>query len=94
MEITAVCTRGTSAAMEVARLEDRVLLMEHLAAAIKYVEEGNRLLRRQRARIHFLIQTGRDTVLAELVLARLAASQAVRNEDREKFEELLAAVSG
>jgi len=74
--------------------EDRVLLMEHLGAAIKYVNEGRELLRRQRDRIYFLGQNGRDTAVAELVLARLVASQALRVTDREKFEDLLAAVSG
>ena len=74
-------------------MEDRVLLMEHLASAIKYVDQGHELLRRQRARIYFLGHHGRDTALAELVLARLVASQALRNADRENFEELLAAVS-
>lgn len=74
-------------------MEDRVLLMEHLASAIRYVDEGNRLLRRQRARISFLNQNERNTALADLVLARLVASQAVRSTEREKFEELLAVVS-
>ena len=67
--------------------------MEHLGAAIGYVNEGREMLRRQRNRVYFLGQNGRDTAVAELVLARLVASQAIRVTDREKFEDLLAAVS-
>lgn len=70
--------------------EDRTILMEHLASAIRHVDAGQLLLRRQRDRIYFLGQAGRDTALAERVLARLEASQKLRIADREKFEDLLA----
>jgi hypothetical protein len=75
------------------RAEDRILLMERLASAIGRVNEGQELLRRQRDRIYFLGQGGRDTALAELVLARLEASQTLRIADRARIEEMLAAIS-
>lgn len=84
---------GSPSSWGLTRMEDRVILMEYLSSAIKCVEEGNELLRRQRDRIYFLGQSGRDTALAELVLARLVASQAAKIADREKLEDLLAAVS-
>jgi len=72
--------------------EDRIPLMEHLASAIRLVEDGQELIRRQRDRIYALGKAGRNTALAELVLARLEASQALRVADRERLEDLLAAL--
>jgi hypothetical protein len=76
------------------RAEDpelRILLMEKLASAIRHVEDGQDLIRRQRDRIYALGKAGRNTALAELVLARLEASQSLRVADRERVEDLLAA---
>ena len=71
--------------------EVRILLMENLASAIRHVEDGQELIRRQRDRIYALGKAGRNTALAELVLARLEASQVLRVADRERVEGLLAA---
>ena len=68
---------------------EQILLMEHLAYAIRHVEEGQELLRKQRDRIYFLGKAGRDTALAESVLARLEASQILRIADRERLKDLL-----
>jgi hypothetical protein len=68
---------------------DRILLMEHLASAIRHVDEGEELVRKQRDRIYFLGKAGRDTSLAESVLARLEASQILRIANRERLEDLL-----
>lgn len=72
--------------------EERILLMENLASAIRHVEDGQELIRRQRDRIYDLGKAGRNTALAELVLARLEASQILRVADREQVEDLLAAL--
>ena len=72
--------------------EERILLMESLASAIRHVEDGQELIRRQRDRIYALGKAGRNTGLAELVLARLDASQSRRVADRERLEGLLAAL--
>ena len=72
--------------------EERILLMENLASAVRHVEDGQELIRRQRDRIYDLGKAGRNTALAELVLARLEASQALRVADREQVEDLLAAL--
>jgi hypothetical protein len=72
--------------------EERILLMENLASAIRHVEDGQELIRRQRDRIYALGKAGRNTALAELVLARLEASQTLRVADRERVEDLLAAL--
>ena len=72
--------------------EERVLLMEDLASAIRHVEDGQDLIGRQRDRIYALGKAGRNTGLAELVLARLEASQALRVAERERLEDQLAAL--
>lgn len=72
--------------------EERILIMENLASAIRHVEDGQELIRRQRDRIYALGKAGRNTALAELVLARLEASQSQRVADRERLEGLLAAL--
>jgi hypothetical protein len=72
--------------------EERILLMENLASAIRHVEDGQELIRRQRDRIYALGKAGRNTALAELVLARLEASQALRVAERERLEDQLAAL--
>lgn len=69
---------------------ERILLMESLASAISQVDDGRELVRRQRDRIYALGKAGRNTALAELVLARLEASQILRVAERERLEELLA----
>ena len=71
---------------------DRILLMEHLASAIRQVELSRELVSRQRDRIYTLGKAGRDTALAELVLARLEASQALRVADRQRLADLIAAL--
>ena len=71
---------------------ERILLMESLASAISQVDDGRELVRRQRDRIYALGKAGRNTALAELVLARLEASQILRVAERERLEELLAAL--
>jgi hypothetical protein len=72
--------------------QERIPLMERLASAIRHVEDGQDLIRRQRDRIYALGKSGRNTALAELVLARLEASQALRLAERERLEYLLAAL--
>ena len=71
---------------------DRINLMEQLVSATRHVEDGQELIRRQRDRIYFLGKGGRDTNLAELVLARLEASQSLRIADRKRLEDMLAAL--
>jgi hypothetical protein len=70
---------------------DRVLLMEQLASVCRQIDAGQELVRRERDRIYTLGKAGRDTVLAELVLARLEASQVLRVADRQRLQDLLAA---
>jgi len=84
---------GSAAWMQAEGPEERVLLMEDLASAIRHVEDGQELIRRQRDRIYALGKAGRNTALAEQVLARLEASQILRVADRERVEDLLAALS-
>ena len=72
--------------------EERILIMENLASAIRHVVDGQELIRRQRNRIYALGKAGRNTALAELVLARLEASQSQRVADRERLEGLLTAL--
>jgi hypothetical protein len=64
--------------------------MEQLMSAARDVEDGDGLIRRQRDRIYFLGKGGRDTNLAELVLARLEAAQSLRIANRKRLEEMLA----
>ncbi|HWN06090.1 MAG TPA: hypothetical protein VNO53_02920 [Steroidobacteraceae bacterium] len=71
---------------------DRIHLTEQLASVIRQVEDGRELVRRQRDRIYTLGKAGRDTALAELVLARLEASQTLRVADRQRLQGLLAAL--
>ena len=71
---------------------DRINLMEQLVSATRHVEDGQELIRRQRDRIYFLGKGGRDTNLAELVLARLEALQSLRIADRKRLEDMLAAL--
>jgi hypothetical protein len=69
---------------------NRPLLVKHLASARRHVEEGQDLVRSQRDRIYDLGKAGHDTSLAELVMARLQASQAMRIAESERLENLLA----
>ena len=68
---------------------ERIKLVEQLVSAIRDVEDGDELIRRQRDRIYFLGKGGRDTSLAELVLARLEAAQSLRIANRKRLEEML-----
>ena len=72
---------------------NRIKLMEHLVSAARHVEDGQELIRRQRDRIYFLGKGGRDTNLAELVLARLEASQSLRIANLKQLEEMLSALA-
>ena len=83
---------GKASEMQAKSPEERIPLMEHLASAIRHVEDGQELIRRQRDRIYALGKAGRNTALAELVLARLEASQALRVADRKRLEDMLAAL--
>ena len=65
--------------------------MEELVSATRHVEDGQELIPRQRDRIYFLGKGGRDTNLAELVLARLEAAQSLRIANRKRLEDMLAA---
>ena len=78
--------------MQAGVAEERILIMENLASAIRHVEDGQELIRRQRDRIYALGKAGRNTALAELVLARLEASQSQRVAHRERLEGLLTAL--
>jgi hypothetical protein len=71
---------------------DRILLMERLASAVRHVDEGQELIQRQRNRIYSLGKAGVGTSLAGLVLARLEAWQTLQVADRQRLEDLLAAV--
>jgi hypothetical protein len=71
---------------------DRIVLMEQLASATRQVDDGRELVSRQRDRIYTLGKAGRDTALAELVLARLEASQALRVAGRQRLQDQLAAL--
>ncbi len=66
--------------------------MEQLASATRQVDDGRELVSRQRDRIYTLGKAGRDTALAELVLARLEASQALRVAGRQRLQDQLAAL--
>jgi hypothetical protein len=76
--------------MQTTDAADGIVLMEHLASAIREVDEGQDRVRRQRDRIYFLGKSGRDTALAELVLVRLETSQSLRVANRQRLEGLLA----
>ena len=71
---------------------DRIDLTERLASAFRHVDEGQELIGRQRDRIYALGRAGVDVALARLVLARLEAWQTMRVADRQRLEDMLAAL--
>ena len=71
---------------------DRIELMERLASAVTHVDEGQELIGRQRDRIYALGRAGVDVSLARLILARLEAWQLMRVADRQRLEDMLAAL--